>query len=153
MTLATDTPASIAGTPLWLWTAGGGGLAWNAYGVVQFAQSVRSTPVSLMAMGLDPAQAMTMTMTSYPLWMTAAFAVGVFGGLVGSALLLLRRRQAVGVFVASLIAYVALYIGDITEGVFAAMGASQVVVLTLVVLIAAGLLWAARRASARGLLA
>jgi hypothetical protein len=151
MTLATDTPASVAGTPLWLWAAGGGGLAWNAYGVDQFLASVRSTPESLIAMGLDQAQAMTMT--SYPLWMTAAFAVGVFGGLVGSALLLLRRRQAVGVFVASLIAYVALYIGDITEGVFAAMDASQVVVLTLVVLIAAGLLWAARRASARGLLA
>jgi hypothetical protein len=80
-----------------------------------------------MAMGLDASQAMTMT--SYPLWMTGAFAVGVFGGLGGSALLLLRRALAVPVFVVSLLAYIALYFGDITEGVFAAMGAGQVAVL------------------------
>ncbi len=117
--------------------------------MVQFSDSVRATPDSLVAMGLDPAQAMT----SYPLWMTADFAVGVFGGLAGTALLLLRRGSAMPVLAASLLAYVLLYVGDVTEGVFAAMGASQVVVLTLVVAIAAGLLWAARRASAHGLLA
>ena len=150
MTLATPSPSPVASTPLWLWAAAFGGLAWNAYGVVQFVASVRSTPESLMAMGLDQAQAMTMT--SYPLWMTAAFAAGVFGGLGGSALLLLRRRAAAPVFAMSLVAYIALYIGDITEGVFAAMGVGQVVVLTFVVLIAAGLLWIARRASTRGLL-
>ncbi len=94
-----------------------------------------------------------MTMTSYPLWMTAALAVGVFGGLAGSALLLLRRAAALPVLAASLAAYVLLYVGDIAEGVFAAMRPSQVVVLTAVVIIAAGLLWAARRAQARGLLA
>lgn len=85
--------------------------------------------------------------------MTAAFAVGVFGGLAGSALLLLRRKLALPLFAASLAAYVALYVGDVTEGVFAAIGPSQIVVLTLVVVIAAGLLWAARRATARGLVA
>jgi hypothetical protein len=104
-----------------------------------------------MTMGLEQTKAMTMT--SYPLWMTAAFVIGVFGGLGGSMLLLLRRRAAVPVLAVSLLAYVALYIGDITEGVFAAMGASQVAILTFVVLIAATLLWAARRASDRGLLA
>lgn len=150
MTFATTSPSPVASRPLWRWAAALGGVAWNAYGVVQFAASVRSTPESLMAMGLDATQAMTMT--SYPLWMTAAFAVGVFGGLGGSVLLALRRRHAVPVFAVSLLAYVALYVGDIIEGVFAAMGVSQVIVLTFVVLIAAGLLWAARLASARGLL-
>lgn len=149
MTLDAATP-STPSAPAWLWAAGLFGLAWNAYGVVQFAGSVRATPDSLVAMGLDPAQAMTVT--SYPLWMTAAFAAGVFGGLAGSALLLLRRAAALPVLAASLAAYVLLYVGDVTEGVFAAMGASQVVVLTAVVAIAAGLLWAARRAGLRGLL-
>ena len=45
----------------------------------------------------------------------------------------------------SLIAYVILYIGDITEGVFAALGASQVIILTFVVAVAAGLLWYAKK--------
>ncbi len=150
MTLDAATPA-MPSKPAWLWASGLLGLAWNAYGVVQFAGSVRATPDSLVAMGPEPAQAMTMT--SYPLWMTAALAVGVFGGLAGSALLLLRRAAALPVLAASLAAYVLLYVGDIAEGVFAAMRPSQVVVLTAVVIIAAGLLWAARRAQARGLLA
>ncbi len=151
MTMATANPFPVASTPAWIWAAGLGGLAWNAYGVVQFASSVRSTPESLMALDLDATQAMTMT--SHPLWMTAAFAIGVFGGLAGSALLLLRRAAALPVFAVSLLAYVALYVGDITKGVFAAMGTGQVAILTFVVLIAAGLLGAARRATARGLLA
>ncbi|MFN9014361.1 MAG: hypothetical protein ACK5VS_13205 [Hyphomonadaceae bacterium] len=45
---------------------------------------------------------------------------------------------------ASLVAYVVLYIGDIVHGVFAALGPPQVIVLTVVVAIAAALLWVAR---------
>lgn len=41
------------------------------------------------------------------------------------------------------------YLGDITEGVFAVLGTPQVVVLTLVVIIAAGLLWLSIRARKR----
>ncbi len=73
--------------------------------------------------------------------MTGAFAVGVFGGLLGTVLLLFRNKLATPIFLASLAGYVLLYIGDITEGVFAAIGISQVVILTIVVLIAAGLAW------------
>ena len=83
-------------------------------------------------------------MTSYPAWMTAAFAVGVLGGLLGSGLLLLRRPAAQPVLAVSLAAYLALWIGDAVHGVFAALGAPQVVILTLVVAIAAGLWFAAR---------
>jgi hypothetical protein len=51
------------------------------------------------------------------------------------------------VFGLSLAAYVALYLGDIIHGVFAALGTPQVLILTLVVLIAAGLFWLARRSA------
>ena len=78
-------------------------------------------------------------MTGYPAWMTLAFAVGVFGGLAGSVLLLMRRRAAMPVLRALLVAYVGLWVGDALHGVFAAMGAPQVGILTLVVAIAAAL--------------
>jgi hypothetical protein len=81
--------------------------------------------------------------------MTLAFAVGVFGGLAGSVLLLLRRAAAMPVLLASLLAYVALWIGDAVHGVFAAMGAPQVMILTLVVAIAAVLLALCRHPAAR----
>ena len=83
--------------------------------------------------------------------MTSAFAIGVFGGALGSVLLLLRNKAAAPVFAISLAGYVVLYIGDITQGVFAVFGARQVIILTTVVLIASALLWLAlhiRRRSA-----
>ena len=123
------------------------GVAWNAFGVVQFVQSLRNTPESLARMGMTAEQAAVYS--SYPSWMTAVFAVGVFGGLLGSLALLARRRAAVMLFVASLVGYVALYIGDITEGVFAALGAPQIAILTTVVAIAATLLAWSRRLARR----
>ena len=122
--------------PAWLTAAAIFGLAWNAYGALQFYGSITATPEALIAN----------VMTSTPGWMTGAFAVGVLGGFVGSALLLLRSEHALPVLMASLVAYIALFIGDITEGVFAAMGAPQVIILSIVVLIAAGLAFAAQKA-------
>jgi hypothetical protein len=119
------------------------GLVWNAFGLFQFVGSLQNTPESLMAMGMSAEQALVYS--SYPAWMTAAFALGVVGGVVGSLLLVLRDRRATQVFLASLLGYVVLYVGDVTEGVFAALGAPQVIVLTVVVAIAAALLaWSKR---------
>jgi len=134
-----------------LWIVGGLASAWNAYGVIQFLGSVGATPESLIASGLTAEQAAVMT--GYPAWMSVAFAVGVFGGLIGSALLLMRKAQAVPVFAASLIGYIALYVGDIVHGVFAAMGLPQVAILSLVVAISVGLAWGSRRFQTSGRLA
>ena len=139
-----------ASIPLWFWIAAGLGLAWNIFGVVQFLGSLSATTESLMATGLTAEQAAVML--GYPSWMTIAFAVGVFGGLIGCLLLLLKKRISVLVFAVSLIGYVILYIGDITEGVFAAIGTSQVVILSMVVAIAAALMWLARYFDRRGAL-
>lgn len=133
--------------PAWMIAANLGGIAWNIFGIVQFAGSVSANESSLIASGLTPEQAAVMT--GYPAWMTLAFAVGVFGGLAGSVLLLLRRAAAMPVLLASLLAYVALWIGDAVHGVFAAMGAPQVMILTLVVAIAAVLLALCRHPAAR----
>jgi hypothetical protein len=119
------------------------GLAWNVFGVVQYLASVSATQESLIASGMTPEQAAVML--GYPAWMTAAFAIGVFGGTLGCLVLLLCKKMAVPVFAVSLAAYIVLYIGDITEGVFAALGAPQIIILTSVVAIAAALLWFARR--------
>ena len=132
--------------PQWLPAAALGGILWNLYGVVQFAGALRATEDSLVAAGLTPEQALVMT--SYPGWMTVAFALGVAGGLAGSLLLLVRHRAARPVLGTSLAAYVALWIGDALHGVFAAMGAPQVIILSLVVAIAAGLFAASRHPSA-----
>ncbi len=133
--------------PVWLICASLGGIAWNLFGLVQFASTVTATTQSLIAAGLTAAQAEVMT--GYPGWMTLAFAVGVCGGLVGSLFLLLRRTAAQPVLGVSLAAYVALWVGDAVHGVFAAMGAPQVIILTTVVAIAAALFAISRHPSAK----
>lgn len=135
--------ASTMPLPKWFWICAGLGLAWNMFGVVQFLGTALASQEGLMMSGMTEAQARLYF--GLPVWMTIAFAIGVFGGLLGSALLMLRRKQSVPVFAVSLAGYIVLYIGDITEGVFAIMGSSQVIILTCVVLIAAGLLWLARK--------
>ena len=133
-----------------LLTVGLLGLAWNIFGTYQFVDSVNATAESLMKMGMTEVQAMTMT--QYPIWMTIAFAIGVFGGLIGSILLLMKKAISEKIFLASLLGYIVLYIGDITEGVFAAIGKSQVIILTTVVAIAFGLWFFARSYRKKGLL-
>lgn len=144
---ATSLSPSSSRAPYWLVAASLAGIAWNIFGAVQFAGSITSTEASLVASGLTANQAAVMT--GYPVWMTLAFAIGVFGGLVGSVLLLLRRPQARHVLAGSLIAYIALWIGDLAHGVFAAMGTPQVVILTTVVAIAAALYALGRHPAAR----
>ena len=139
--------ASATKIPIWFWSAGLLGLAWNVFGLFQFFGSLRATQESLQAQGLTAEQAAVML--GYPSWMTIVFAIGVTGGALGCVLLLLRNRFAIPVFWASLLGYIALYIGDIVEGIFAAIGAPQIIVLSLVVAIAMVLLWISIQARRR----
>ena len=123
---------------------------WNLYGVVQLAMKHMGAREHLMPGGSPDLRTEVLSRT--PAWMDLAFALGAFGGVAGSALLLARRRAATRVLAVSLVAYIALFIGDATEGVFAALGAPQVVVLSAVVAIAAGLFGHARAAAAAGAL-
>jgi hypothetical protein len=107
MTMAIPAPVKA---PLWYWATAGLGLVWNAYGVLQFTGSLSATEDSLMAGGMTADQAQVML--TYPTWMTLAFGLGVFGGLIGAVLLLLRRREALAVLAVSLAAYVVLHVGE-----------------------------------------
>ena len=138
-------------TPRWFAPLGLLALLWNLFGVVQFVSSLRDTQESLVRMGMTPGQAEVYA--SYPAWMSAAFGLGVFAGLVGSVVLLLRRKLATPLFALSLLGYIVLFIGDVTEGVFAALGAKQVAILSTVVAIAAALLQLSRRFERAGNLA
>jgi positive regulator of sigma E activity len=72
--------------------------------------------------------------------------------LIGSILLLLKKAISEKIFLASLLGYIDLYIGDITEGIFEAIGKSQVIILTTVVIIAFGLWFFARAYRRKGIL-
>ncbi len=97
----------------------------------------------MMSQGLTEAQAKLYL--GLPQWMNIAFAIGVFGGVIGSVLLLLKKKLALRVFGVSLAGYIVLYFGDITLGVFEAFGTKQVVILSTVLAIAVFLVWFSKR--------
>lgn len=133
------------------WAVGLAGLAWNIFGVVQFSAQAGKDQAGLMMAGMTAEQAALYA--SLPLWMDAAFGIGTIGGVIGCLLLLAKSRYAVPVFAISLLAYLVLFVGDITEGVFAAFGVAQVAILSTVVTIAAGLYWFAQQSRRQGRLA
>lgn len=135
--------------PAWLLGTAGAGVAWNLYGVYQFIGSLTPAGQAAMTAGMTSAQAEVYL--ALPAWISVVFAVGVFGGLIGSTLLLARRNAARGVLLASLLGYALLFGGDAAYGVFAAVP-SQLAILAVVVAIAAVLSWVARRAARHGLL-
>ncbi len=135
--------------PSWLTVTAGLGVLWNVYGVYQFVGSFSQTRESLMATGMTAAQADVYL--SLPIWISLVFAVGVFGGLIGSVALLMRKAVATPIFAASLAGYIALFAGDAWYGVFD-NNTTQLAILSTVVVIAAVLFWLSWRAKGQHLL-
>jgi hypothetical protein len=130
--------------PAWFWAMAGFGVLWNLYGIYQFIGTLTPAGRSAMAAGMTAAQAQIYF--SLPAWMTAAFAIGVFGGLLGSLVLAARYAAAVPVLAVSLVGYTALFSGDVYFGVFDALP-GQLAILAFVVVVAVVLFataWASR---------
>ena len=135
--------------PYWLWAAAGFGVLWNLYGLYQFVGTFSQTHASLMSAGMSAAQAEVYL--ALPGWVNAMFGIGVVGGLVGSLALAAGRRGSQAILAVSLAGYLVLFAADAYHGVFASIP-GQLAILAFVVLVAALLLAAARRAVSLGLL-
>ena len=135
--------------PAWFWGMAGFGVLWNLFGIYQFIGNLTPAGRSAMAAGMTAAQAQIYF--SLPTWMTAVFAIGVLGGLLGSVALAARRAAAIPVLAASLVGYIALFSGDVYFGIFDAMP-GQLAILAFVVVVAVALLATAWTARFRALL-
>lgn len=124
------------------------GIIWNVYGISQFVSGLTASGQSTMTMKMTAAQAELYL--SLPIWMSIVFAVGVFGGLIGSVALLIRHRSAFPILSVSLFGYILLFAGDAIYGLFDAIP-SQLAILTFVVFVAAALLFTAHKARHDGL--
>jgi hypothetical protein len=89
--------------PWHLWAVGLLGLIWNAYGGYDFVMKNVRAPGYVEQL---PAEAIQF-LDTLPLWMVLCWALGVWGAVLGSLLLLLRSRLAVHAFAASLLGLVA----------------------------------------------
>lgn len=98
---------SRAKTPWHLWLVGGLTLLFNAMGIVSYL----TTKLGMLAeMGLTPDQ--IAFMESYPAWISALWALGVWGAFAGSLLVLLRSKWAVAAMVVATVGLVGTTIGN-----------------------------------------
>jgi hypothetical protein len=91
----------------------------------------------------------------FPTWVVAAWAIAVWGGVIGSVLLLARKRYAVQVFLVSLTAMVITTIHNyVLSNGLEVVGAPLTLVFTAAIFLGAvGLFVYARRMHERGVLA
>ena len=87
--------------PWHLWVVGIVTLLWNGFGANDYTQTQLRNMDYLNSMGYP--QAGIDYLDQFPAWAEAGWALGVWGAVTGSVLLLLRSRFAVWSFVISLI--------------------------------------------------
>ena len=82
--------------PMHLWIVGGVATLWNAFGCYDYIMTrMRDTDyLAKMMPTVDP-NAMLAWVDGFPIWAQFGWGLGVWGGLAGSVLLLLRSRWAV----------------------------------------------------------
>jgi hypothetical protein len=81
-------------TPTHLWIVGGVSALWNAFGAFDYVMTQTRNEQYLAQFTADQRA----YFDSFPAWMEAAWACGVWGALLGSLLLLARSRYAVAAF-------------------------------------------------------
>jgi hypothetical protein len=91
--------AVSARTPVHLWIIGILSLLWNCIGCVDYLMSrMRNTDyLKSMMPDVDP-QAKLSYIDGFPIWASIGWGIGVWLGLGGSVLLLMRSRHAVWAF-------------------------------------------------------
>lgn len=92
-------------TPWHLWVVGIVTVLWNSFGCLDYTMTQTRRDAWFAQMGVTEAQ--MAYFTAMPAWTHAAWAIGVWGGLLGGLLLLLRRKWALPVFVVSFLGWLA----------------------------------------------
>ena len=137
------------GRPWHLWLIGIIGLQWSLIGVISFMLTQMN--VEAVMSRYPPEQ--REYFESFPLWAVAFWAIGVFGGVIGCLLLLLKNRLAFHVLLASMIGAIVSNLGGLfLLGGMEVMGTSGLGFTAFPIIFAAFLVYYARAMSKKGVL-
>ena len=96
--------AVSARTPAHLWIVGILSLLWNCFGAYDYLMTrTKGAAYIESMMHTDQGDAIMAYINGFPVWVSAGWGLGVWCGLLGSILLLMRSRHAVLVFGVSMI--------------------------------------------------
>lgn len=144
-----STSASVVAVPRHLWVVGVLALLWNSIGAFDYVMTESRNDAYMNQ--FTPVQ--RAYFYAFPAWVVATWALAVWGGVLGSILLLLRKRWAVPVFAVSLATMVitTMYNFVLTDGV-AVMGVGGAIFSAVIFAIAVALYLYARRLARTGVL-
>ena len=147
--------ATQARTPVHLWIVGVLALLWSCFGATDYLMTRLRNEEYFASMmpGIDP-EVVLAWVDAFPFYAQFGWGLGVWGGLVGAALLLMRNRWAVPVLAASLVgALLGLGYQILLAPPMPGMeGASGEVMPFVIILVALGLFLYARAMRAKGVL-
>ena len=93
-----------ARAPIHIWIVGILALLWNGFGCYDYFMTRTSGAAYIDSMmHTDQGSAIMAYINGFPIWVSAAWGFGVWGGLAGSILLVMRSRHAVAAFAVSAI--------------------------------------------------
>jgi hypothetical protein len=147
--MATVQPAP---TPWHLWGVGILSLLWNAFGATDYTMTELGSLAWFEMMGFG-AEELAWT-KSFPGWAVAAWAIGVWGSVLGSILLLLRSRHAATAFLLSILGAAASFAYQLTaDDKPASMAGGTALAIPVGIMILIFVQWYyARRQAAAGVL-
>ncbi|WP_067734114.1 hypothetical protein [Novosphingobium naphthalenivorans] len=134
----------------WLfWAIAALSLLWNAFGCMDFTLTVTRTPPYMAQFPPE----MVDWLDTQPTWTLVPWALGVWGALAGSLLLLLRSRHAVAAFALSLaglaVSQIWQALSDMPESMTTPAATGMTVTIWIAALV---LLWYAVRMRGQGVL-
>ena len=145
MTTTAETQAPS--TPWHFWVVAVVSLVWNAIGGFDYTMSHLQGGAYMRSAGMTEAQ--IAFMAAYPTWMHAVWAVGVWGSVLGSLLLLARSKWAFHSFALSTLGA----LGALIYGAMAPAGSTMGLTFPiLIVVICLVLVWYAWTMTKRGVL-
>jgi hypothetical protein len=147
-TAPASTPA-VARTPKHLWVIGGLALPWNSVGAFDYLMTQTQNEAYMGQFTPEQLE----YFYSFPPWLVSFWALAVWGGVLGSILLLFRKKWAVPVFLVSLVSMVvtSFYNFGFTDGL-ERMGTVGAIFSAVIFVIAVGLWLYARAMAERGVL-
>ncbi|HSG59338.1 MAG TPA: hypothetical protein VLA06_07395 [Woeseiaceae bacterium] len=130
------------------WVFSGAALVWNLIGLVFYYGQVTMAPET--AATLTAAQQEFFATT--PTWATAAHAIGVTAGVLGSLLLLFRKALATPVFALSLLGVLAqdLHAFVLSDALEVFGGANALILPAVVLVVAVALVWYSNSSKQKG---
>ena len=132
---------------VWFWVIGVVGLIWNGLGSMNYIMHTTNSEALQENYTADQLA----FVEASPAWVTGAFALAVWGGLLGCLLLLLRKKWAVPVLLISLIGILGqavynFFLSNASE----VFGSDMYVMPVLVILIGIGLYFYSRSSAGKG---